>query len=66
MDEVGYLEAFTRDFKPESNEKLSENGVLADKTMNTLLHVLKLIRSCTGYPGMKSAQTPSVDHGCVR
>lgn len=23
MDEVGYLEAFTRDFKPESNEKLS-------------------------------------------
>lgn len=38
-DEVGYLEAFTRDFKPESNEKLSENGVLADKTMNTLLHV---------------------------
>ena len=29
-DEIGYLEAFTRDFKPESNEKLSENGVLAD------------------------------------
>ena len=41
MDEVGYLEAFTRDFKPESNEKLSENGVLADKTMNTLLHVFE-------------------------
>lgn len=40
-DEVGYLEAFTRDFKPESNEKLSENGVLADKTMNTLLHVFE-------------------------
>lgn len=40
-DEVGYLEAFTRDFRPESNEKLSENGVLADKTMNTLLHVFE-------------------------
>lgn len=40
-DEVGYLEAFTRDFKPESNEKLSENGVMADKTMNTLLHVFE-------------------------
>ena len=37
MDDNGYLEAFTRDFKPESNEKLSENGVLAEKTMNTLL-----------------------------
>lgn len=41
MDEQGYLEAFTRDFKPESNEKLSENGVLAEKTMNTLLHVFE-------------------------
>lgn len=38
-DDKGYLEAFTRDFKPESNEKLSENGVMAEKTMNTLLHV---------------------------
>ena len=41
MDDNGCLEAFTRDFKPESNEKLSENGVLAEKTMNTLLHVLE-------------------------
>lgn len=40
-DEVGYLEAFTVDFQPESNEKLSENGVMADKTMNTLLHVFE-------------------------
>ncbi len=40
-DEIGYLEAFTADFKPESNEKLSENGVMAEKTMNTLLHVLE-------------------------
>lgn len=40
-DEVGYLEAFTRTFEPESNEKLSENGVVAEKTMNTLLHVFE-------------------------
>lgn len=36
-----YLEAFNRAFEPEENDKLSENGVLADKTMNTLLHVLE-------------------------
>ena len=35
-DSEGYLEAFTIDWKPESNEKLSENGVMAAKTMNTL------------------------------
>lgn len=40
-DEGGYLEAFTADFKPESNEKLSENGVIATRTMNTLLHVFE-------------------------
>lgn len=40
-DENGYLEAFTREFQPESNEKLSENGVIAEKTMNTLLHVFE-------------------------
>jgi len=40
-DEFGYLEAFKIDFTPESNEKLSENGVMAEKTMNTLLHVLE-------------------------
>jgi len=40
-DDIGYLEAFTVDFHPEINDKLSENGVLADKTMNTLLHVFE-------------------------
>lgn len=40
-DEKGYLEAFTVDFQPESNEKLSENGVEATRTMNTLLHVFE-------------------------
>ncbi|HIU75894.1 MAG TPA: AGE family epimerase/isomerase [Candidatus Pelethocola excrementipullorum] len=41
MDEEGYLEAFDRTFRPVENDKLSENGVIADKTMNTLLHVLE-------------------------
>lgn len=40
-DEFGYLEAFDRQFRPEDNEKLSENGVMAEKTMNTLLHVFE-------------------------
>jgi mannobiose 2-epimerase len=48
-DEFGYLESFDRSFHPASNEKLSENGVLADKTMNTLLHVFE------GYSGLYQA-----------
>ena len=40
-DRNGYLEARKADFSPESNEKLSENGVLASRTMNTLLHVIE-------------------------
>ncbi|HCT90889.1 MAG TPA: N-acylglucosamine 2-epimerase, partial [Lachnospiraceae bacterium] len=40
-DEWGYLEAFNRQFEPEDNDKLSENGVMAEKTMNTLLHVME-------------------------
>lgn len=40
-DEKGYLEAFDRFFVPASNEKLSENGVMASRTMNTLLHVFE-------------------------
>ena len=40
-DEGGYLEAFSVDFKPSTNEKLSENGVMATRTMNTLLHVME-------------------------
>jgi mannobiose 2-epimerase len=40
-DNDGYLEAFTREFEVASNEKLSENGVMATRTMNTLLHVME-------------------------
>lgn len=41
VDEYGYLEAFDETFRPVDNEKLSENGVCAEKTMNTLLHVFE-------------------------
>ncbi len=37
----GYGEAYDRLFRPSGNEKLSENGVMAERTMNTLLHVFE-------------------------
>lgn len=40
-DEQGYKEAFDESFHEIDNEKLSENGVMAAKTMNTLLHVFE-------------------------
>lgn len=40
-DTIGYCEAYKRDLTPESNEKLSENGVMATRTMNTLLHIIE-------------------------
>lgn len=40
-DEGGYGEAFDRKFQKMDNEKLSENGVMAERTMNTLLHVFE-------------------------
>lgn len=45
-DSAGYLEAFTTNWRPTTNEKLSENGIVAEKTMNTLLHVFE------GYSGL--------------
>ena len=40
-DAEGYGESYDRFWNPQSNEKLSENGVMAEKTMNTLLHVFE-------------------------
>ena len=46
-DEYGYLEAFDRKWYPIDNHKLSDNkhmeaeGKIAEKTMNTILHVLE-------------------------
>ena len=41
FDVHGYKEALDREFQPVPNDKLSENGVMADRTMNTLLHVME-------------------------
>jgi mannobiose 2-epimerase len=38
---AGYLEAFTRDWKPAANDALSENGISAEKTMNAILHLIE-------------------------
>ncbi len=40
-DEYGCREAFTRDWQLTGNEELSENGLHADKTMNTVLHLIE-------------------------
>ena len=40
-DRDGYLEEFSADWEPRENRKLSGAGVLAFRTMNTLLHVLE-------------------------
>lgn len=41
VDEYGYLEAFERDWKKPVESAICDQGVVADKTMNTLLHVLE-------------------------
>lgn len=40
-DEYGCREAFTRDWQPADNEALSENGLKAEKTMNSVLHLIE-------------------------
>lgn len=40
-DNIGYREQLTRSFGPMSNEELSENGIIAERTMNTLLHIME-------------------------
>lgn len=60
-DAIGYQEAFTVDWQPASNEKLSENGVMAAKTMNTLLHVFE------GYAGLFQAEPfPAIEQAMRR
>ena len=40
-DTKGYLEQLTRTFEPMRNDELSENGIVAEKTMNSLLHIME-------------------------
>ncbi len=41
FDQYGYKEALDINFNKAENDKLSENGVMAEHTMNTLLHVFE-------------------------
>ena len=55
-DDIGYLEAFDREFNIVDNDKLSENGVMADKTMNTLLHVCEAYTELYRVSGKKEVK----------
>ena len=59
-DACGYREAFDRAFRPVSNDKLSENGVIATRTMNTLLHVFE------AYTGLYAAGGGQAVADCLR
>ncbi len=50
----GYIECFRRDFSPEENDKLSENGVIAERTMNTTLHIFEAYTGLYAVSGMDS------------
>lgn len=54
-DELGYKEAFDEEFHEIDNEKLSENGVMASKTMNTLLHVFEAYTELYRVAGVNGA-----------
>lgn len=57
FDEYGYKEALDIDFRPTDNDKLSENGVMADRTMNTLLHVFEAYTELLRVSGNETAAT---------
>ncbi|MDE7293342.1 MAG: AGE family epimerase/isomerase [Oscillospiraceae bacterium] len=40
-DDIAYMEAFDRNWQIIENDALSENGLMADKTMNTVLHLIE-------------------------
>lgn len=40
-DDIAYMEAFDRSWNLIENDALSENGLMADKTMNTVLHLIE-------------------------
>lgn len=40
-DDIAYMEAFSEDWQLVPNDALSENGLMADKTMNTVLHLIE-------------------------
>lgn len=55
FDAYGYKEALDINFQPADNDKLSENGVMADRTMNTLLHVFEAYTELLRVSGNETA-----------
>ncbi len=55
FDAYGYKEALDICFQPADNDKLSENGVMADRTMNTLLHVFEAYTELLRVSGNETA-----------
>ena len=55
-DGRSYRESFTEDFVPQENDKLSENGVSATYTMNTLLHVFEAYTAFVAATGNEKAK----------
>lgn len=55
FDEHGYKEALDINFQPTDNDKLSENGVMAERTMNTLLHVFEAYTELLRVSGNETA-----------
>ena len=64
FDEHGYKEALDIDFCPADNDKLSENGVLADRTMNTLLHVFEAYTELLRVSGDETAKIEKNSYLC--
>lgn len=57
-DDKGYREQLSREFAPINNEELSENGIIAERTMNTLLHLMEaytVLYEATSDPQVKTA-----------
>ena len=53
-DASGYRESFDRYWKQSGNEKLSEDGYMASRTMNTVLHVMEAYTGlCEASPSAK-------------
>lgn len=59
-DALGYGEAYDRAFSPVDNGNLSENGVHAARTMNTLLHVFEAYAGL--YQAMPDAEVANSMH----
>lgn len=55
-DSVGYIECFSRAWERSENDKLSENGILATRTMNTLLHVMEAYTSLLAASGQETVR----------